>query len=164
MTDPSVSFTDVQRVLGLFADGVSGEALPIEVADDEHEVWPWRGSVVDAPVVRVPAVATDHGALRAAVLHHTGFAEFGSFEGHDERERAFAGAARPGLVRRVFGVLEDRRIDAATRDHYPGARRDLDRLLLAVRAAAPDEAPVECARPLWSSRCSCTRSGPAVTT
>jgi hypothetical protein len=122
---------------------VSGAALPIEVADDEHDVWPWRGTVVEDPVVRVPAVASDHGALRAAVLHHTGFAEFGSFAGHDERERAFAAAARPGLVRRVFGVLEDRRIDTATRDHYPGARRDLDRLLAAVRAAAPDEAPVE---------------------
>ena len=113
MTDPSVSFTDVQRVLGLFADGVSGQALPIEVADDDHEVWPWRGSVVDVPVVRVPAVAIDHGALRAAVLHHTGFAEFGSFEGHDEREGAFAArrsaGPRASRVRRARGPAHRRR-------------------------------------------------------
>ena len=124
-----MSFTDVQRVLGLFADGMAGEPLAIEVADDEHEVWPWRGSVVDEPVVRVPAVATDRGALRAAVLHHTGLVEFGSFAGRDAHERAFAAAARPALVRRIFGVLEDLRVDVETAARYPGARRDLGRVL-----------------------------------
>ena len=123
---------------------MSGQALPIDVADDPHDVWPWRGSTIDEPVVRVPAVATDRGTLRAAVLHHTGFSEFGSFDGRrDARGLAFDASSRPGLVRRVYGVLEDRRIDTATRSHYPGARRDLDRLLALARAAAPDEAPVE---------------------
>ena len=42
MTDAAVSFTDVQRVLGLFADGMAGAPLPIEVVDDEADVWPWR--------------------------------------------------------------------------------------------------------------------------
>ena len=143
MTTPSVSFTDVQRVLGLFADGVSGQALPIEVVDDEGGVWPWRASVVDEPGVSVPAVAVDRGALRAVVLPHTGFSEFGSFDSQEEREASFAAAARPGLVRRVFGVLEDRRIDEATHVHYPGARRDLDQVLATARGAAPAEAPVK---------------------
>ena len=143
MTDAAVSFTDVQRVLGLFADGMAGAPLPIEVADDEADVWPWRASTIDEEVVRVPAVAVDHGALRAAVLHHTGLTEFGSFEGREERERRFAETSRPAVVRRIFGVLEDRRIDESTRAHYPGARRDLDAVLTAARSAASDEAPVE---------------------
>jgi nitric oxide reductase NorD protein len=143
VSDAPVAFTDVQRVLGLFADGVSGQLLPIEVVDDELEVWPWRGSTIDDAVVRVPAVGADRGALRATVLHHTGFTEFGSFDGREGREDAFAAASRPALVRRVFGALEDLRIDAATRVHYPGARRDLDRLLDVARRAASDEAPVE---------------------
>jgi nitric oxide reductase NorD protein len=151
MTEPSVSFTDVQRVLGLFADGMAGAAIPIEVADDERSVWPWTSSVLDEPVVRMPAVAEDfasgvenRGALRATVLHQTGLAEFGAFdEGRDGREQAFDAASRPALVRRVFGVLEDRRVDAATRAHYPGACGDLDRLLALARGAAPPEAPVE---------------------
>ena len=46
-------------------------------------------------------------------------------------------------MRRIFGVLEDRRIDESTRAHYPGARRDLDAVLAAARSAASDEAPVE---------------------
>jgi hypothetical protein len=138
------SFTEHQRVLGLFADGVAGAALPIEVADDEHDVWPWRTSALDAPVVRVPAVADDLGALRAAVLHHTGFAEFGSYDaGRDERDRELASSVHPGLARRIFGALEDRRIDDATRAHYPGARRDLDAVLVAARGAVPDEPPAE---------------------
>jgi len=138
-----VSFTDVQRVLGLFADGMAGAPLPIEVADDELAVWPWRASTIDEAVVRVPAVARDHGALRAAVLHHTGLAEFGSFDGLEAREQRFAAATRPGLVRRLFGVLEDKRVDDVTRARYPGARRDLDAVLVAARGAAPDEAPAE---------------------
>ena len=88
MTDGPVSFTDVQRVLGLFADGISGAPLPIEVADDEADVWPWRASTIDEEVVRVPAVAADHGALRATVLHHAGLTEFGSFEGREEARAA----------------------------------------------------------------------------
>ena len=139
-----VTFTDVQRVLGLFADGVAGRSVPIEVVDDERSVWPWRSSSVADEVVRVPAVAADRGALRATVLHHTGFSEFGSFDdGHDDRERSMAASTLPGVVRRIYGMLEDRRIDAATRSRYPGARADLDRVLAQVRSAVPSEPPVD---------------------
>ena len=51
----------------------------------------------------------------------------GRSTGATRTSEAFAAAARPALVRRIFGVLEDRRIDVATRARYPGARRDLDR-------------------------------------
>ena len=122
---------------------MAGEALPIEVVDDEREVWPWRTSLVDEPVVRVPAIAGDERTLRAVVLHHTGFAEFGSFTDRVARDLAFDASPHPTLARRVFGALEDRRIDEATRRHYPGARRDLDRLLADTLGAAAPEAPMD---------------------
>lgn len=139
-----ISFTEHQRVLGLFADGVAGAAVPIEVVDDPTALWPWRTSVLDEAVVRVPAQAEDLGTLRAIVLHHTGFVEFGTFgDGREARERALDASAHPLLARRIFGALEDRRIDEATRRHYPGARRHLDAVLAAARARAPAAPPLE---------------------
>ena len=122
---------------------MAGAPLPIEVADDEADVWPWRASTIDEEVV--PRAGGGRRSRRPArrVLHHTGLTEFGSFEGREERERRFAETSRPATVRRIFGVLEDRRIDESTRAHYPGARRDLDAVLTAARSAASDEAPVE---------------------
>lgn len=52
-------------------------------------------------------------------------------------ERLFEAMNRPALARRVFTTVEDLRIDTAVRRHYPGARRDLDRVLALARAARP---------------------------
>ena len=102
------------------------------------------GSTIDEPVVRVPAVADDprRAAGRRAPPHRPDRVRLVR---RARRARA-SGSPRPPARRscaRLFGVLEDRRIDDATRAHYPGARRDLDGVLAAARAAAPDEAPVE---------------------
>jgi nitric oxide reductase NorD protein len=138
------TFTEHQRVLGLFADGVAGVAVPIEVVDDPTALWPWRTSELGEPVVRVPAAADDLAALRAIVLHHTGFVEFGTFDdGRPARERLLDSSVHPRLARRIFGALEDRRIDEATRRHYPGARRHLDAVLAAARARVPEAPPLE---------------------
>ena len=155
-----MSFTDVQRVLGLFADGMAGAPLPIEVADDELDVWPWRGvgdrrrrSCASRPS---PPIAA---RCRAVVLHHTGLTEFGSFDGDatTARRRSHA-AARPGLVRRLFGVLEDRRVDDATAARLPGCSARPRRVLRRGPAPRhPTKAPVEWRR-RSSSHCNCTRS------
>jgi nitric oxide reductase NorD protein len=176
-----VEFTDVQHVLGLFADGIAGVATQLEPADDPRSVWPWGTTLPDGSTMRLPASIDDfassrdnRSAYRASVLHQAGYAEFGTLdfttaeldgrpaqaagrpaqaddpppgaaagEQRSELLDLFARARQPALLREVFTMLEDLRIDAATRRRYPGARADLERLLALARdhrgaAAQPD--------------------------
>jgi hypothetical protein len=134
----AVDFHDVQRVFGLLADGLAGQPMHLEpAADDGATGWPWDADrLPDPETVRVPAVIAGFGsrpanrrAYRAAVLHQAGYVEFGTFDlGPVARDAAFAATRHPGLLRRVFTILEDVRVAAATRRAYPGARDDLDAL------------------------------------
>ncbi len=128
----TLTFHEIQRVLGLFADGIAGRSMHLQ-PDDDDLAWPWAvGPVPDGETVRLPMAAA-RAEFRASILHQTGFAEFGTPDlAPAVRDEAFAATGRPGLTRQVFTILEDLRIDAATRRHYPGARRDLD----TVRAEA----------------------------
>ncbi len=83
----AVEFTEVQRVLGLFADGIAGVATQLEPADDPHDVWPWATTLPDGPIVHLPATIDafassrdNRGAYRASVLHQVGFAQFGTLD------------------------------------------------------------------------------------
>ena len=105
-----------------------------------------------------PAVAVDHGALRAVVLHHTGLTEFGSFDGRDERERRFAETSRPAAraahLRRPRGPADRRR---------RRVRTTRARVATSTPCSPPPGRPRPTRRPSsggrrsWS-RCSCTRS------
>jgi nitric oxide reductase NorD protein len=139
----NVAFHDIQRILGLFADGIAGRTMHLQ-PDDEDLAWPWAvGPVPDGETVRVPAAA-DRAAYRASVLHQTGYAEFGTLDlDSARRDAVFAATGRPGLTRQVFTILEDLRIAAATRRHYPGARHDLDALCAVARAAVVGDSLVD---------------------
>ncbi|MEO5898962.1 MAG: hypothetical protein ABIR68_02385, partial [Ilumatobacteraceae bacterium] len=137
-----VAFSEVQRVLGLFADGLVGEAMQLESVEDERVGWPWDASLPTGTVIRLPAAIAEsassrenRGAYRAAVLHRIGFAQFGGQAfAADELEQVVAASSRPILMRDVFALFENLRIDAATQQAYPGARTDLDRVRAAARA------------------------------
>lgn len=134
----AVDFHDVQRVFGLFADGLAGQPMHLEpTGDDGATGWPWDAdSPPDPQTVRVPAAIGGFGsrsanrrAYRGAVLHQAGYVEFGTFDLDPERrDVTFAATHHPGLLRRLFTILEDVRVDAAIRRAYPGARGDLDAL------------------------------------
>ncbi|MBL8382094.1 MAG: hypothetical protein JNM90_03400 [Burkholderiales bacterium] len=64
-----------------------------------------------------------------------------------ELERFFALWPRPALLRRVFATVEALRIDTVMRRRYPGARRDLDRVLAHALGRRPPAAGL---RPLAS--------------
>jgi nitric oxide reductase activation protein len=102
-------------------------------------------------------------AYRIAVLHQIGFLENGTYsftlagarrrmrglppnpkydalgEGAPDLLRFFTLWPLPELMRTVFMTVEDLRIDTAVRRRYPGARKDLDRVL--ARALAGREPP-----------------------
>jgi nitric oxide reductase NorD protein len=130
-----VTFHDVQRVLGLFADGIAGRSMHLQ-PDDDDVAWPWAvGPLPDGETVLVPATA-DRAEYRASILHQTGFAEFGTLDlDPARRDAVFAATGRRALVGEVFTILEDLRVDAATRRHYPGALHDLDTVCAEARGA-----------------------------
>ncbi len=103
------------------------------------------------------------GAYRIAVLHQLGFFENGTYgftlglarqripglpdtpRGYDplgenapDLYRFFMLWPIPDLMRQIFTILEDLRIDAAMRRRYPGARKDLDRVLGRALAQRPE--------------------------
>jgi nitric oxide reductase NorD protein len=143
--DEGVSFDAVHRTLGLFADGIAGRSMHLQpTEDDERAGWPWAADAIpDGETVRLPATPVERRALRAAVLHQAGYAEFGTADVDvAERDAVFAETHHPGLLLRLFTILEDVRVDAAVRRRYPGARRDLDALAATVLADRPIERPI----------------------
>jgi nitric oxide reductase activation protein len=136
-----VCFTDIQRFLSLFAQGLAARFLHVKVIETSA-----TGSgakrIIDGESIRLPAEISDFaarehnlGAYRIAVLHQTGFLVEGTL---DFDLASFTQAhSRPALLRRVFATIEDLRIDSTIRRRYPGARGDLDRVLAHALALRP---------------------------
>jgi nitric oxide reductase NorD protein len=136
-----VHFTDIQRFLSLFAQGLAGTFLHLKVIETQA-MGAGASRIMDGKSIHLPAVIADFtarehniGAYRVAVLHQVGYLVEGTFEFD---LAGFLGRhTRPALLRRVFATIEDMRIDAAIRRRYPGARGDLDRMLAFVLAKRP---------------------------
>ncbi|MGO9947601.1 MAG: nitric oxide reductase activation protein NorD [Steroidobacteraceae bacterium] len=136
-----VCFTDIQRFLSLFAQGLAARFLHVKVIETSAA---GNGAkrIIDGESIHLPAeiadfAAREHnlGAYRIAVLHQVGFLVEGTL---DFDLAGFLQAhSRPALLRRVFATIEDLRIDAAIRRRYPGARGDLDRVLAHALASRP---------------------------
>src|SRR5271170_1163273 len=136
-----VCFADIQRFLALFAQGLAGRFLHVKVVESRNKGAALSLSANDESI-HLPAAIADYaarahnlGAYRIAVLHQIGFFTEGT------RDFDLAGFllndGRPALRRRVFGIIEDMRIDAAIRRRYPGACGDLDRVLASALSKRP---------------------------
>lgn len=157
----SVAFADIQRVLGVFAQGITGQHLHLQELEAQTADGVATRITTDGTTIHLPSQIADfetsvhnRGAYRTAVLHQIGYIEFGTFafdltnartlglttavvpEGWigpsrqvSDLERFFAASPHPSLVRRLFTIVEDLRVDTAIRRNYPGARADLDRVL-----------------------------------
>jgi nitric oxide reductase NorD protein len=135
-----VSFTDVQRFLSLFAQGLAGKFLHVKVTESAATGGGKR--LIDGDNIHLPAhiayfSAREHnlGAYRIAALHQIGYLTEGTHE--FDLAGLLLPHPRPALLRRVFGTLEDMRIDAAIRRRYPGACGDLDRVQAHALALRP---------------------------
>ena len=141
-----VCFTDIQRFLSLFAQGLAGKFLHVKVIESQATGGGAK-RFIDGESIHVPAdiacfSAREHnlGAYRIAVLHQIGYLIEGTLE--FDLAGLLQQHPRPALLRRVFGTLEDMRIEAAMRRRYPGARDDLDRVQAHALALRPQIQPM----------------------
>jgi nitric oxide reductase NorD protein len=135
-------FVDCHRLLALFAQGLAGEYLHLKLLESPGGRGRAGPITRDDDSIFLPATigyfaTTAHnlGAYRIAVLRQIGYRLEGTF---DLNLPGFLSSwPRPALLRHVFCIVEDLRIDATVRQRYPGARGDLDR----VRAHALAQLP-----------------------
>jgi hypothetical protein len=167
---PSVNLVEAQRLLSLFAQGISGRYFHLKpLVTLKGEFRPGR-PLSDELTLFLPDAVEEFaqprqnlGFYKVAVMHQLGFFEFetwafdlaearrrlpglappetqGSSARAGELERFFACFPEQRLLRRLFGVLEDYRVDCGLARAYPGLRRDLSRamaLALERRGALP---------------------------
>jgi nitric oxide reductase NorD protein len=136
-----VCFTDIHRLLALFAQGLAGRYLHLKLAEPENERGRNARMADEASIFLPPQIGNfataqhNLGAYRIAVLHQIGYWVEGTAD--FDLQRFFAKSSRPVLLRRIFFVIEDLRIDTAMRRRYPGARADLERVLAHALANRP---------------------------
>jgi len=137
----AVCFTDIQRYLALFAQGLAGKFLHVKVVETSAKGATSMPSVNDESI-HLPAAIADHtardhnlGAYRIAALHQIGYLTEGTLD--FDLAGFLLKDGRPALLRRVFALIEDMRIDAAIRRRYPGACADLDRVLANALSKRP---------------------------
>jgi nitric oxide reductase NorD protein len=134
--DPArICFSDIQRFLSLFAQGMAGQFIHLKLIEapkadrGARQIAEGESESIHLPAVIADFATAAHnlGAYRVAVLHQIGYRVEGTFD--IDLPCFFASWPRPALLRRVFFSVEDMRIDAALRRRYPGARDDLDRVM-----------------------------------
>jgi nitric oxide reductase NorD protein len=145
-----VCFTEVQRVLALFAQGLAATSLHVRLIESGAAHRRASRIMSDGDSIYLPPCIADFasadenlGAYRIAVLHQIGYFVEGTFA--FDLERFLASWHRPALLRRVFMTIEDLRIDLTIRRRYPGAAADLERVLAHARSSRPQ---IEGMRPL----------------
>jgi nitric oxide reductase activation protein len=167
---PSVNLVEAQRLLSLFAQGISGRYFHLKpLAALKGEFRP-ETPTSDGRTLFLPDEVEEFanprqnlGFYKVAVMHQLGFFEFETWAFDlDEARRRVPGLASHAakgwrtqagelegffacfqerrLLRRLFGALEDYRVDCGLARTYPGLRRDLNRamaLALERRGAQP---------------------------
>lgn len=169
--EPSgVTLVEAQRVLSLFAQGISGRYFHLQPLAALKGEFRAETLFSDGVMLFLPDVVREFGDPRqnlgfykVAVMHQLGFFEFEtwafslagarrrlpglasreaqrSLSQAGELEMFFSCVPERQLLRRLFGVLEDYRVDCGLARAYPGLRRDLNRamaLALERRGALP---------------------------
>jgi nitric oxide reductase activation protein len=155
----SVNLVEAQRLLSLFAQGISGRYFHLKpLATLEGRFRPGR-PMSDELTLFLPDAVEEFaqsrqnlGFYKVAVMHQLGFFEFeswafdlaearrrlpalesreaqGATPQHGELEMFCACFPERRLLRRLFDVLEDHRVDCRLARAYPGLRRDLSRAM-----------------------------------
>jgi len=166
----SVNLVEAQRLLSLFAQGISGRYFHLQPLGTLRGEFRPDAPTNDGRTLFLPDAVEEFaeprqnlGFYKVAVMHQLGFFEFETwaFDLAEARRRVPGLASReperwraqPGelemffacfqeqrLVRRLFGVLEDHRVDSGLARAYPGLQQDLSRamaLALERRGALP---------------------------
>jgi hypothetical protein len=156
---PSVNLVEAQRLLSLFAQGISGRYFHLKPLAALRGAFRPETPLSDGLTLFLPDAVEEFaeprqnlGFYKVAVMHQLGFFEFETwaFDFAEARRRvpglasreAQRWRARPGeletffacfqeqrLVRRLFGTLEDHRVDCGLARAYPGLLVDLKRAM-----------------------------------
>ena len=154
-----VTLARYERILGLYAEGLSGRRLAIRPVEELST----RGdstNPIETPTVYLPSrirlFSEPHDNFRfykIATLHEVGHLEFGTYDlevslttpivkrltdrfgnVHGSQpvrtaDQFFSLFPDPAWARSLWETLEDSRIDTLLRLQYPGARKDMDRIV-----------------------------------
>ena len=139
-----VQLHEEQRRLQLFAEGMSGTRLKIEVGEGLP--------TSDGQVIRLPAVidifisrSDNFRWLRTALIHQLGCYEFGTFEFKRGNsfiafENQFRSYEQPMLAESLFTICEAARVDWQLAARYRGAAVDIAIIKAAAAKGRPFEA------------------------
>lgn len=152
----SVSLQSVARLLKLFAEGLSGRSVTIRPLEEHEGREGVAQGLVSAHTIRLPArmgrCPTREENLRVYKLltaHEAGHLEYGTYDLQVTRLADLAQQAclrygrkpasplssldelfrlypHPVLIRDLWGLAEDARIEACLKAEYPGLRRDME--------------------------------------
>jgi hypothetical protein len=155
----SVNLVEAQRLLSLFAQGISGRYFHLKPLVALRGEFRPETATSEEPTLFLPDAVAEFprprenlGFYKVAVLHQLGFLEFKSWTFHlaearrrvpglaagevrapreraGELERFFDCFPERRLLHRLFGVLEDHRVDCGLARAYPGLRPDLSRVM-----------------------------------
>jgi hypothetical protein len=125
------NFATVQRLLCLFAQGLTGRYLRVEMSDARWPCYTDPEAAGDSLLLPefiddFPAAEHNFGAYRIGVLRQIVCLDATKLE--FDWSRWLRLSRRPRLLRRIFAALESLRVDSTVGRLYPGARADLDRV------------------------------------
>jgi hypothetical protein len=183
---PSVNLVEAQRLLSLFAQGISGRYFHLKPLETMKGEFRPGAPVSDGLTLFLPDAVEEFeeprqnlGFYKVAVMHQLGFFEFETwaFDFAEARRRVAGLAAldaqtwraQPGeletffacfqeqrLVRGLFGTLEDYRVDCGLAREYPGLQRDLDRAMALALERRGDLPSIDGAAGLLEALVRCT--------
>jgi len=147
-----------EKLLSAYARALCGEAIYLKPSAERggddlpgtDRLPEKEGTVLFLPAVVVSEESREDNfrVYKTAVAHSAGHIAFGTFgAGYDEIAKGFDAFSRPELIRKIFFVLENGRIDRCLRAEYRGLREDLDRVLDGQlrRRSLPGEDPLQLA-------------------
>ena len=156
---PGVSLVEAERLLSLFAEGISGRYFHLRALSALKGEFRPQTPTTDGRTLFLPDLVEEFseprqnlGFYKVAIMHQLGFFEFETWSfalaearrrlpglpsrepprwraEPGELERFFACFDEERLLRRLFGVLEDHRVDRRLARAYPGLRADLKRAM-----------------------------------
>ncbi|MFO7965755.1 MAG: hypothetical protein R6U50_17650 [Desulfobacterales bacterium] len=152
----AVLLEDYSQILSIFAQALTGHTLHVKKSSKqdslrESGIYPFT----DGKTIFLPPYIADgttpienFNCYKAATAHQAGYLEFESFKnGLNPMLHIFECLPDKELVRDIFLILEDGRIDWMLTSNYPGLTEDLRE---AVSRGLKGRTPLE-KLPLWSS-------------
>lgn len=114
-------------------DAENAELIPVSIPEDSGNV------LILPPFIAEETVQTDNFRIyKVTVAHQAGHIEFGTFGSeYQQISNSFKAFPQPELIRDIFFILENGRIDRCLRESYRGLCKDLDRVLERQLAKRP---------------------------